>query len=177
MIKTIAYGMVTVGFVGASLASVLDTETLVWWHYAVCLGIGIAGVVMIRSHMHELRTEPNALAGNMTSLIECMTRVVEKCREYQGASLTPETCLGMHSTIDRVFVDDLRDFAQARESITHLHGLPAYADVMSSFATGERYLNRVWSASADGYVDEVALFMPKVQTQFTECLCKLKNLC
>ena len=176
MIKPIAYGMVTVGFVGASLASVLETETLVWWHYAVCLGVGIAGVILIRSHTRQVQTEPNALAGNMKSLIECMTRVVEKCRDYQGASLTPETCLGMHGTIDRIFVEDLRDFAGARESITHLHGLSAYADVMSSFATGERYLNRVWSASADGYVDEVALFMPKVQTQFTECLDKLRKL-
>jgi hypothetical protein len=47
---------------------------------------------------------------------------------------------------------------------------------MTSFATGERYLNRVWSSSADGYVDEVSLFMPQVQTQFTECLTKLKKL-
>ncbi len=176
MIKPIAYGMVTVGFVGAALVSVLDTETLVWWQYAVCLVVGLGGVILIRSHMQAVRTEPNALAGNMTSLIECMTRVVEKCREYQGHALTPDTCLTMHSTIDQVFVDDLRDFAAARESITHLHGLPAYADVMSSFATGERYLNRVWSSSADGYIDEVALFMPKVQTQFSDCLDKLNNL-
>ena len=47
---------------------------------------------------------------------------------------------------------------------------------MTSFATGERYLNRVWSASADGYVDEVALYMPQVHAQFSDCLDKLKNL-
>ena len=26
---------------------------------------------------------------------------------------------------------------------------------MTEFASGERYLNRAWSAAADGYVDEV----------------------
>jgi len=30
-----------------------------------------------------------------------------------------------------------------------------YANIMSPFAIGERLLNRAWSASADGYVDEV----------------------
>ncbi len=176
MKKLIAYGMVTVGFVGAALVSVLDVQALVWWQYAVCLGTGIGGVVLIRSHMKELWTEPAALAGNMRSLIDCMTRVVDKAGSYQGAVLNPETCLAMHGTIDEVFVDDLRNFAEARESITHLYGLAAYADIMSSFATGERYLNRVWSASADGYVDEVTLFMPQVQEQFTHCLDKLKTL-
>ena len=27
---------------------------------------------------------------------------------------------------------------------------------MSEFAAGERYMNRAWSASADGYVEEAA---------------------
>jgi hypothetical protein len=176
MKKLIAYGMVTVGFMGAALVSVLEVATLVWLHYAVWLGIGIGGVVLIRSHMKELWTEPDALAGNMKTLIDCMTRVVDTCGNYQGASLTPQVCLSMHSTIDNTFMDDLRHFADARESITRLHGLQNYAEIMSSFATGERYLNRVWSSSADGYIDEVALFMPQVQAQFTECLTKLKKL-
>ncbi len=34
-------------------------------------------------------------------------------------------------------------------------GMQRYADIMSPFANGERLLNRAWSASADGYVDEV----------------------
>ncbi len=176
MKKGIAYSMVTVGFVGAALVSVLEVETLVWWHYAVCLGMGIGGVILIRSHMKELWTEPDALAGNMKSLVDCMTRVVKTCGDYQGDSLTPQVCLSMHCTIDKLFTDDLRHFAEARESITHLHGLQHYAEIMSSFATGERYLNRVWSCSADGYIDEVTLFMPQVLEQFTECLTKLKKL-
>jgi len=48
---------------------------------------------------------------------------------------------------------------------------------MSCFAAGERYLNRVWSASADGYVDEVNTYLDKAQSQFVESLQKVKNLC
>ncbi len=61
--------------------------------------------------------------------------------------------------IDELFPGDLNTFVEARETIPHVYGLQAYADVMSHFAAGERYLNRVWSASADGYVDEVRTYL------------------
>jgi hypothetical protein len=48
----------------------------------------------------------------------------------------------------------------------HLFGLQAYADIMSSFAAGERYINRVWSASADGYDVEAAKYLDKAAQQF-----------
>lgn len=40
------------------------------------------------------------------------------------------------------------------------------AELMSSFATGERYINRVWSDSTDGYVDEVMMHVEKSLYQF-----------
>ena len=36
----------------------------------------------------------------------------------------------------------------------------------NEFAAGERYLNRVWSASVDGYIDEVRSFLVLARTQF-----------
>jgi hypothetical protein len=47
-------------------------------------------------------------------------------------------------------------------------GIQNYADVMSNFAAGERYINRVWSASTDGYVDEVHKYLERARAQFTE---------
>ena len=37
---------------------------------------------------------------------------------------------------------------------------------MSEFAAGERYLNRVWSASTDGYIDEAHTYLDKARDQF-----------
>ena len=45
---------------------------------------------------------------------------------------------------------------------------------MSSFAAGERYLNRVWSASADGYIDEVNTYIEKAREQFVDSLNKIQ---
>ncbi|MDZ7770818.1 MAG: hypothetical protein U5K38_18035 [Woeseiaceae bacterium] len=39
---------------------------------------------------------------------------------------------------------------------------------MSEFAAGERYINRVWSASADGYDGEAADYIAKAAHQFRD---------
>jgi len=67
-------------------------------------------------------------------------------------------------------------FVDARESIAHRYGLAAYGDVMTRFAAGERYLNRVWSASADGYIDEVNEYLEKAKDQFTDSLDLIRRL-
>lgn len=176
MMKQIAYGFVSIGFIVAALVSVMDVDELQWIYYAFGLGFGIVGVIIIRSHMKKLWTAPDKLSGNMTLLMTCLTRIVETAQQYQGKAMTDATCLSMHQTIDQEFASDLRQFADARESIVHLHGLQTYAEIMTHFATGERYLNRVWSASADGYVDEVSLYMPQVLEQFQQCHEKLSVL-
>ncbi len=79
----------------------------------------------------------------------------------------------MRHRVDELFVEDLEMFVDARESIAHRYGLAAYGEVMSCFAAGERYLNRVWSASADGYIDEVNTYLDKAQEQFSESLEKI----
>jgi hypothetical protein len=39
---------------------------------------------------------------------------------------------------------------------------------MSNFVAGERYINRVWSASADGYDEEATAYLRKAEARFTE---------
>ncbi len=58
--------------------------------------------------------------------------------------------------IDDECTEPFADFADARQALVKRFGLEVYADVMTEFASAERYVNRSWSAAADGYVDEVA---------------------
>ena len=37
---------------------------------------------------------------------------------------------------------------------------------MNEFAAGERYINRAWSASVDGYIDETLTYVTKARSQF-----------
>ena len=46
---------------------------------------------------------------------------------------------------------------------------------MSSFAAGERYINRVWSASADGYIEEAATYLKKAGAMFVDAQTQLSR--
>ena len=82
----------------------------------------------------------------------------------------------MHKHIDELLRDHLAQFVTARKSLAHAYGLQEYAEIMSHFASGERYINRLWSASVDGYADEVSEYLTRAQTQFTEALNKILQL-
>ena len=56
----------------------------------------------------------------------------------------------------------------ARKSLSLIYNLQTYADIMSAFAAGERYINRVWSASADGYIDEIMEYLERAFEQFRD---------
>ena len=95
---------------------------------------------------------------------ESIANIVSDLGELNSDGLTKGAVL--RDRIDLKLREDLRRFADARESMVHLFGLQTYADIMSSFAAGERYINRVWSASADGYDDEADAYLKRAAAQF-----------
>jgi hypothetical protein len=109
------------------------------------------------------------------NLVGSLDRIVQNIQllEDKKTQMHPRE---VHDWIDRTFRVDLDVFVEARESITHIHGLPAYARVMNEFAAGERYLNRVWSASVDGYVDEVRAYVAHACHQFKQAREELRRI-
>ena len=82
----------------------------------------------------------------------------------------------LHGRIDELFLDDLSRFVGARESIGHAYSLAAYAEMMNTFAAGERYLNRVWSASVDCYIDDCHEYLTRAREQFESSQSTLEAL-
>ena len=173
--KLLGFLMVTVGFIAAALASVVDENAVRWLWYVPSLIVGLAGVAAIRiNDAQQSKTEHH-----VTSRIETVEGSLEKIATNIKKLNTDKHSINtydMRHRIDELFVDDLEMFVDARESIAHRYGLAAYGEVMSTFAAGERYLNRVWSASADGYIDEVNLYLDKARDQFVESLDKIRRL-
>lgn len=173
--KLFGFLLVTVGFIGAALAAVLS-ETLVHWAwYVPALALGVAGVVVIRTHEARHRTTAHRVAANIEAVQSSLERIASNVKELNQHKHSIDT-YEMRHRVDELFMDDLERFVDARESIADRHGLTAYGDIMSSFAAGERYLNRVWSASADGYIDEVNEYLEKAETQFAESLNLVRQL-
>ena len=174
--KFVGFLMVTVGFIVAALATVLDAESVKWVWYVPALAVAVAGVAAVRieSARHS-KTEHHVVA-RIESVETSLERISANIQKLNADKDSINTYDVRHR-IDELFIDDLDAFVAARQSIAHRYGLAAYGEVMSSFAAGERYLNRVWSASADGYIDEVNAYLDRAREQFVETydkVCQLK---
>jgi len=173
--KKFGYVMITFGFLAGALAATLDKQSLQWSYFAGALVVGAAGIVLVRVGERRKSRSESKLASNIQSIESSLSRIVENITRLNAEKQSIDTYDVRHR-IDELFCADLATFVDARESIAQVHGLQAYADVMSYFAAGERYLNRVWSASADGYVDEVNTYLDKAHTHFAEVLQKVRQL-
>ena len=173
--KILGFAMIFAGFLGGALLASLDPNVVDWWAFApVVIGGGI-GVVIMKHASHAAAKADHVLAGNREVLERSLANITVNLIQLNADKATIETAQMRHE-IDRLFRDDLANFADARESLTHLYGLKAYADVMSDFAAGERYLNRVWSASTDGYGQEVSTYLDRALDQFRHAATRLKEV-
>ena len=173
--KAIGFLMVTIGFIIAALAAVVDQSAVKWLWYIPALAVGMAGVAAIRINIARHSKTEHHVAANIETVESSLDRISTNIKKLNADKDSIHT-YDMRHRIDELFVDDLELFVDSRESIAHRYGLPAYADVMTSFAAAERYLNRVWSASADGYIDEVNVYRDKSCEQFAHCLDKTTKL-
>ena len=167
--KTIALLMVFGTFLAGAFITVLDPREVNWTWMVPVLLVGTVGLWLSRRAEYKAARAGNKLAGNIDLLGRNLSNIHARLSLIcQNKDELPT--YEARFEIDRLFRDELNEFADARESMIHVFGMQNYADVMSNFAAGERYINRIWSASTDGYVDEVNLYLDKALAQFTEAL-------
>ncbi|MBN2327284.1 MAG: hypothetical protein JXR73_09015 [Candidatus Omnitrophica bacterium] len=173
--KTMGVIFVSIGFLACSASAVQNVQNVQWAVYGTAFLASVLGIVLIRQGESEVRQSTEVLSESSEILESSLRNIVEKISRLNAdkESMDPHN---VHREIDRLFVEDLDRFVQSRKSLTYLYGIQNYADVMSYFAAGERYLNRIWSASTDGYVDEVYAYLDQTQYQFEEALQKLLSL-
>jgi hypothetical protein len=159
------YVLLVIGFLAGAYFASTDADSTDWGWFVPAAALAAAGVVLIKRSARAGATASHVLEGNRRDLAESLTRICDNLEQlHRDRDAIPSHA--MRFEIDRLFRDDLMRFVDARQSLSHLYGLQVYADVMSEFAAGERYLNRVWSASADNYVDEVMRYLGKALEQF-----------
>lgn len=158
------YLLLIAGFLAAAYSTALDTQATQWTLFVPAALAGVAGVLLLKRHARGASRTEAVLTANRTDLEASLNNIVRALDELAAAGDIPVDRL--REEIDRRLRDDLRRFADARESMVHLFGLQAYADIMSDFAAGERYVNRVWSASADGYDEESRRYLERAAKRF-----------
>ncbi|WP_308911240.1 hypothetical protein [Pseudokordiimonas caeni] len=161
--------VVAAAFVGGAFIAVIDPAAIDWKTFLPVIAAGFVGLVVLKVSTGAAARADSVLIANRRILNDSLHAIVLNLEELNGRRDKIPT-YEMRFEIDRLFRDDLFAFADARDSLKHIFGLSAYAEIMSSFAAGERYLNRVWSASTDGYVDEVLVYIEKALGQFVEAV-------
>lgn len=165
--KILALILIIASFLAGAFLSVLDPRVVDWMKMIPVLLVGVAGLVVYRRAHHAEARAGDRLAGNIETLESSLAGILANLEVLCGRG-EDLPVYEARFEIDRLFREDLNNFAEARESMIHVFGIQNYADVMSNFAAGERYINRVWSASTDGYVDEVREYLERARKQFTE---------
>ncbi len=167
--KTLGYLLLVAGFLGGAFVASMDAEHVIWSAFVPAILLGAAGLWLVKRAEHAVSRSDEVLTANQAHLGDSLKRVVAQLRDLEAikGTLGPSA---LRSEVDERFRGDLHRFAEARETLSHLYGLQTYAEIMSSFATGERYLNRVWSSSADGYIEEARTYVGKALEQFEESL-------
>ena len=165
--KQLGLTLIILSFLAGAFLSSLDPQTVRWGLMVPALAFGVVGLLLYRRAEHGEIRAGGRLAGNIRSLGESLENI-HRNLEAVCARGDDLPVYEARFEIDRLFREDLTRFAEARESMIHVFGMQNYADVMSNFAAGERYINRVWSASTDGYVDEVRTYLDRARRQFDE---------
>jgi len=165
--KQIGYVMIALSFLGGAFITSLDALTVNWQIFLPVMAAGILGVITVNKAIKKEAHSDGVLSTNLGNIESSIDRIVANLVELNNdkKSIPPYE---IRFEIDKKFREDLSLFADSRRSLGHRYGLQPYAEVMSAFAAGERYINRVWSASADSYIDEVMLYLDKAQVQFIE---------
>lgn len=159
--------LIFAAFLAGAFLSVLDPLEMNWTLMAPTLMLGTVGLYLYRRIHHAETRSSHKLSGNIDILRNSLANIVQNL-EQLNAKKQDLPVYEARFEIDKLFRDDLSNFVNARESMIHVFGIQNYADVMSGFAAGERYLNRVWSASTDGYIDEVSNYLTRSLEQFCE---------
>ena len=133
--KGLGYILLIAGFLAAAFITSLDVQVVDWPVFAVGAVLAIAGVVTIKRAQTGHARSATVLENNKGELRESIDNVVRDTEAFRDDALTGTA---LREAIDIRLRNDLRRFAEARESMVHLYGLQVYADIMSSFAAFAR---------------------------------------
>jgi len=171
--KKIAHLLLAGGFLVGAYATALDIQNVNWNLFVIAAVAAIVGVVIAKRADRSMATSGTVLETNRNELFESIGNIVRDLDEMTDGTAAKDEAL--RDWIDEKLRPDLRRFVDARESMVHLYGLQTYADIMSEFAAGERYINRVWTSSADGYDGEADRYLGRAAQQFKDAQAQLTH--
>jgi hypothetical protein len=172
--KLFGFALTAVGFLAGAYYLTGASGSVLGLPFWISFVVSLAGVVVLRVATRKTKSAEEKVSAEVNTAQQCLSQLAEGVDQLEREKDTIYV-YDLSKLIDDRFTEAMDRFVEARESIAIAYGLPAYADVMSHFAAGERYLNRVWSCSVDGYIDEAHAYLGRARDQFVEGHTKLKQ--
>jgi hypothetical protein len=140
----VARAVFLVGCLGAAFYLVEQPEAVRWVPFGVAVGVALLGVVWMRLAPAASRAGAEARHAEIAPALEAVV----------AWSAAPTVDAELSRRIDRDVRPHLRRVEDGLAALHDRVGAQRYAGFMDAYARGERALNRAWSASADGYLEE-----------------------
>ena len=135
------------------------------WHFVGGVCLMLAAIFLKRSGAGAVGSSRRADSGPERCMRDLYERVSElnlRKQELDAAGLQAEVSVLLEQLVQPVI--------DAREELQGRLGTGRYAVVMSPFASGERKLNRAWSAAVDGHA-------PEARASLEASLASLREVC
>jgi hypothetical protein len=174
--NVVIFTLIAAGTVGATLGVARSDPAAKNWERtyqvdtvltAVSLVLLLAGIVVRYATAGANANGAAAASGSLALFREAISalgeRLAELCADVQSIDWEDNRLHDLydeaHQSLDTLVSGPLADAIDNRQALVDRFGMAAYARVMGPFATAERYLNRAWSASADGYPEETMEYL------------------
>jgi hypothetical protein len=167
--------MLAAGFLGGAYVTVAHEAHIEWSLFGLCAFALLVGVVLTEM-LRRAEAADDSRGADIEVLDGCLTKLIERLENLNAerAGADDGEVFEVRHRIDGDLMEDLDRFVERRESMIGRFGLQTYAGVMSAFAASERLINRTWSASADGYVDEVRTCLAQAEAEMRSAQSQLR---
>ena len=141
--------------------------TVPWLWYGLSMAVGLVGVVLLRSTAKSADQEHGKVAQQFETITSSLGILIKNVGTMQSGlgEMSPKQSIDF---IDRECAPAFGDFADSRNALIQRFGMQPYAEIMTQFASAERFVNRAWSASADGYMNEAKSSVDRAMAHLNE---------
>jgi hypothetical protein len=178
--RKLAFLLISLGTIGAAVGVARTDPSVDGWvksfqiHVPLTLlSLAVMGVGVVLQRRIARLTAQAQVGGGQLTIARNALRSVHDQADRLGAEAEQLDLDQLHQRLDAIQAGAVADLIDNRETITSAYGLAAYAAVMGPFAQGERCLNRAWSASTDGYLDEAVDYLRRAQPFLAEACTEL----
>ncbi|MCL5019714.1 MAG: hypothetical protein M1426_04460 [Patescibacteria group bacterium] len=171
MIKRVGTILMYIGTIaGLTAAARIPPDYVIFW---ISTGLLVTGIIIRK--LSRKRKDEVLDSKDIQELREYLQNALQEVKAL-NASSQELTCESLYPKVDKVTGNFLYNFGQGCHSLQTNFGIQGYNAVMGHFALAERYLNRVWSASADGYLEEAIDYLAKAEPELNESLSVIEHL-